>query len=610
MAEERFESSDTARNAGPLAHAQRIAFDEAFELELGGELPRVEVAYETYGRLSAAKDNVVLICHALSGDSHVARHDEGDSPGWWDLVVGPGKAIDTDTYFVICPNLLGGCRGTTGPNSINQTTGQPYGAHFPTITIGDMVELQRRLLDHLGIDQLLAVLGGSMGGQQALCWSVRHPHRVRGAVAIATSARLSSQALAFDIVGRNAILRDPGFQDGQYYDETSGPDTGLAIARMIGHVTYLSREAMSEKFDADRQDPRDVAIDFEKRFSVGSYLGYQGAKFVERFDANSYIALSMAMDLFDLGAGGEGLAACLARSQCRWLVMSFSSDWLFSPRESRLLVDSLLAGDKPVSYCNVRSNCGHDAFLLGDDLDRYGELIRAFLANLSGTAGGDEAAEQNHHPSPTSIFHPEHPQRLDCERIADLVGEATSVLDLGCGNGELLAQLNASADRRTVGLELDENAVITCVGRGLDVLHADLNEGLAAFGDKQFDCVVLSRTLQAIRDVSGVMDDMLRVGRRCIVSFPNFAYYKLRNMLHEQGRAPEAPGLLRFKWHDTPNIRFFSIADFEEYCRERSITIHRSVCLDTEQGSEVTEDPNRGADMAIFVISDETPTDA
>jgi homoserine O-acetyltransferase len=218
-------------------------------------------------------------------------HDQGDDPGWWDIAVGPGKAIDTNRYFVVCPNLLGGCRGTTGPGSVNPATGKPYGRDFPTITIGDMVEAQRRLLTHLGIKQLVAVVGGSMGGQMVLHWAAKHPGMVRGAIALATTGRLSTQALAFDVVGRNAILTDPDFHGGDYYRRRKGPGRGLAIARMIGHITYLSPEAMKAKFEANRLKPREVPTEFEKRFSVGSYLGYQGDKFVERFDANSYVAL-------------------------------------------------------------------------------------------------------------------------------------------------------------------------------------------------------------------------------------------------------------------------------------------------------------------------------
>jgi len=606
-------SSDTGRTAAPLRYARTVLFDHPLTLELGGSLPQVTVVYETYGQLSAARDNAVLICHALSGDSHVARHDPQDDPGWWDIAVGPGKAIDTDKYFVICPNILGGCRGTTGPNSINPATGRPYGRDFPTITIGDMVEVQRRLVDHLEIDRLLAVTGGSMGGHQVLHWATKLPDRVRGAIPIATSARLSSQALAFDVVGRNAILRDTNFRNGQYYDDGPRPNVGLAIARMIGHITYLSREAMRQKFGANRLQPREVPVDFEKKFSVGSYLGYKGAEFVERFDANSYIAISMAMDLFDLGDNPEKLKASLKASRCRWLVLSFTSDWLFSPEESQQIVNALIASNKEVSYCNVGSSCGHDAFLLGDDLERYGELIRAFLAHVDGGAQMSELPVSVSLRNPTSIFHSE---RLDYDLMLDLIPPNTGVLDLGCGDGELLSRLKRrghefgapAAEYRggepmVMGVELDEKAIIACVRRGLDVVQADLNKGLDAFADRQFDYVVLSQTLQAVRDVEGVVSDMLRVGRRCIVSFPNFAYYKLRQVLSEQGKAPETSGLLRYKWYNSPNIRFFSIADFEEFCAERAVTIHRRIALDTEAGKAVDEDPNLYADLAIFVIS-------
>ena len=415
---------------------------------------------------------------------------------------------------------------------------------------------------------------------------------------------MSSQSLAFDVVGRNAIRRDPNFHDGQYYDKPAGPEAGLAIARMIGHITYLSREAMREKFGATRNQPHDVSVDFEKEFSVGSYLGYKGSEFVERFDANTYVTLSMAMDLFDLGQTASDLVPVFRNAQCRWLVISFTSDWLFRPRESREIVEALIRTDKPVSYCNIRSDYGHDAFLMTNDLDRYGELIRAFLANLSGRVQADDGQPNGggqHDPS--SIFHTSHPHRLDYDRIVELIEPGTSVLDLGCGNGELLSQLAARGHQRIVGVELDEQAVIACVRRGLDVVQADLNDGLNAFGDKQLDYIVLSRTLQTIMDVEGVIDDMLRVGKKCIVSFPNFGYYKLRDMLYHQGRAPEAPGVLRYKWYDTPNIRVLTIADFDDFCRHRNVHVHRSVALDTERWREVTTDPNRAADLAICVIS-------
>jgi len=598
VAEDAFQSSDSVRSGRPLRHARSVTFEGPIALELGGRLPSVTVAYETYGRLNEARDNAVLVGHAISGDSHVARHGPDDDAGWWDVVVGPGKPIDTDRWFVICPNILGGCRGTTGPNSTNPETGRPYGADFPSITIGDMVEIQRRLVDHLGIGTLHGVIGGSMGGHMVLAWAVRHPDRVRNAIPVATSPRLTTQALAFDVVGRNAIQRDPHFRGGRYYGRKDAPSVGLALARMLGHITYLSPQAMSEKFEADRLQPRDVPTEFEKRFSVGSYLAYQGDRFVERFDANSYITLSMAIDLFDLGRTPEELEARLRLSRCRWLVLSFTSDWLFPPAQSQEIVDALLRLGKPVRYCNVRSDCGHDAFLLEDNVGVYGELVRAHLSE--GTDAASDADDDVYPSSPTSIF---HPHRLDYDRILDLIPAGAGVLDVGCGPGGLLARLKRRGNPRLLGIELDERAVLAAVRRGLDVVQGDVNRGLAAFGTGQFDFVVLSQTLQAVRDVEGVVADILRVGRRCVVSFPNFAHHRLRAMLAEQGRAPEAPGLLRFKWYDSPNIRFFSIDDFEAFCRERGIRVHQRIALDLDGGREVGEDPNRMADTAIFVIS-------
>jgi len=601
------DSTDSARSEAPLKHLRSVTLGGGVDLERGGHIDEVTVAYETYGCLNQARDNAVLICHALSGDSHVARHDADDDPGWWDLadVVGPGMIIDTERYFVICPNVLGGCRGTTGPNSTNPRTGKPYGPDFPPITVGDMVAVQARLLDHLGIETLLAVLGGSMGGHQTLCWGVKFPHRVRGAIVLAASPRLTAQSLAFDVVGRNAILSDPNFHDGQYYDKPTGPDVGLAIARMIGHITYLSPESMAAKFEADRTSPRDVPIAFEKQFSVGSYLGYLGTKFVGRFDANSYLALTTAGDLFDLGRTDEQLRRAITPSRCRWLVMSFTSDWLFPPSQSQQLVKAMVLAGKPVSYCNIAGDYGHDAFLLPNLRHRYGALIRSFLADLSGhdLPGDQEVGPDASTRSPHSIFHPEHPQRIDYDRIVEMIAPDAGVLDLGCGDGSLLEILKQRGNAPLVGVDMEAEAVVASVSRGLNAIHADLDEGSLPFGDKQFDVVVLSRTLQAVRNVETVVDDMLRVGRRCIVSFPNFGYHKIRTMLAEKGRAPVA-GVLHYQWYDTPNIRMLSIADFEAFCRDKGIHIHRSLTLDTERDwQDVTDNPNLNADLAIYVIS-------
>jgi homoserine O-acetyltransferase len=598
MADDPFASSDAVRTAHPLRFAQSVTLTQPLALESGGALPQVTVAFETYGRLNAAGDNAVLICHAISGDSHVARHDPEDDPGWWDILVGPGKPVDTNRFFVICPNLLGGCRGTTGPGTLNPASGKPYGADFPAITIGDMVEVQRRLLDQLGVGRLLAVVGGSVGGHQTLTWATRHPERLRGAVVLASSPRLTSQALAFDVVGRNAIRRDPFFHGGQYYDQPHGPAVGLALARMIGHITYLSPEAMSQKFEADRLHPREEAIEFEKTFSVGSYLGHQGIKFVERFDANSYLTLSFAMDLFDLGGTPERLAASFHSARCRWLVLSFSSDWLFPANQSRQIVGALVHNRAAVSYCDIRSDCGHDAFLLPDDFDRYGEMVRAFLDNLA-PRPGHSGVEREEPPGTTSIF---HERRLDYDRIVELIPAEASVLDLGCGTGGLLARLRQQNHRRLVGVELDERKILGALQRNLDVIQADLDAGLHAFGDRQFDCVVLSQTLQAVKDVAGVIAEMLRVGETGIVSFPNLGFHKLRRILAEDGRAPRGYGWLKDKWHDTADIRFLSLADFEDFCREKNFHIHRRIALNTESGEEISDDVNRQADLAIFVL--------
>ena len=603
MTETFFDSSDANRHALTLKHVQWARFDEPFELERGGALPGVTVAYETYGRLSPTGDNAVLICHALSGDSHVARHDEEDDSGWWDIMVGPGKPIDTDRFFVICPNVLGGCRGTTGPNSTNPATGRPWGRDFPAISIGDIVRVQQLLIHRLGIKRLLAVVGGSLGGHMTLDWATRFPDRLAGAVALATSGQLTSQALAFDVVGRNAILRDPAYHDGQYYDKPTKPRVGLALARMLAHITYLSREAMMHKFGADRLAPREIQTNFETQFSVGSYLAYQGDRFGERFDANSYLTLTMAIDLFNLGNSVEELADSFRSSTCRWLLISYSSDWLFPHFQSRNLVNALVAEGKPVSYCDVESSCGHDAFLLPNDIATYGEMIRSFLANLINPSDQDDADDTPYGMAinPKSIFHRQH--RIDYDSIVELIRPGASVLDLGCGTGGLLARLRRRGHGRMMGLERDELSLVQCVRRGLDVVQADLNEGLAPFTDGQFDFVILSQTLQTIIDVQRVLNEMLRVGRQAVVSFPNLGYEPYRRQLAEQGRAPRADDVEAFHWHNTPNVRFLTIADFETFCEEQSITIHERVWLDTRKQQRIEDDPNRNANLAILVLS-------
>jgi homoserine O-acetyltransferase len=572
------------------SHTQRRTLARPIELELGDVLSSVTVAYESWGTLDADRSNAVLICHALTGDAHVARHDEEDEAGWWEAVVGPGKYLDTDRWFVICANTLGGCRGTTGPGSLDPSTGKPFGAAFPQVTQRDAVVVQRRLLEELGIDRLSGVIGGSMGGQQALQWALDFGEAVDVCLLIATSPRLTAQALAFDVVGRNAILRDPGYEAGH-------PATGLAIARMLAHITYLSRDGMTAKFDPVRDKPRDIASDFEKQFGVGSYLAHQGQKFVDRFDAHSYVTLTRAMDRFDLGQSCDDLAECfetLTSRNTRFGVLSFSSDWLFPPEQSRQMVEGLSRAGRRVSYLEVTSDGGHDAFLLPDELDQYGRFIKAVLDDRP--AGMSVSPE----PAATSIF---TGGRLDHDVILDLIPADASVLDLGCGDGRLLARLRDRGHDRLAGVEVVTADVLRAVERGLDVIDADLNKPLRFFADGQFDVVVLSQALQSVENTLGVLREMLRVGRRGIVSFPNFAYAPLRRMLFEQGRSPKSPGAFGYEWYDSPNRRYPSIADFDDLCDAVGCVQERRVYLETESGVEVREEPNLNADLAVVAVT-------
>jgi len=592
-------SSDDQRNASPLPHAETWVSREPLKLETGGRLPEVTVCFETWGTLDAEGTNAVLVCHALSGDSHVTRHDAEDDPGWWETLVGPGRPIDTDRYFVICSNVLGGCRGTTGPNFIDPDRGRPYGADFPVVTVRDMVEVQTRLLDHLGIDRLRAVVGGSLGGLQALTLAVHFPTRVGASFVIAAAPRLSSQGIAFDVVGRNAIRHDPHFGNGQYY-EGPAPEAGLALARMLAHITYLSDESMRAKFDPTRLQPRAIDTGFESMFSVGSYLAHQGGRFVERFDANSYITLSTAMDLFDLGDTPEALNKSLEPSTCRWLFLSFSSDWLYPPTASRQLVDALVGQSKAVSSCEIESSAGHDSFLLEGSMRLGGRMVASMLASESGQVAPIRVPEEPHVDAPTSIF---FAQRLDYEMVLRLMPGEASVVDLGCGNGELLSILRDRGHERLLGIERDQEEVAECISRGFDTIHADLDEGVAAIPEKSFDVALLSQTLPSIIEVARVLDEVVRIAHRGIVSFPNFAHKPMREMFLREGRLPKEEGLYAHDWHDTPNRRFPSILDFEELCRLRGIRIVESIYVNSSSGQEVTDNPNLNADLAVMVIT-------
>jgi len=338
---------------------------DEFIFRCGKSLGPITLAYETYGSLNDSKSNAILIMHALSGTAHVAGfHSAEDSyPGWWDLYVGPGKAIDTNKYFVICSNVLGGCNGSTGPSSINPHTGMPYGLEFPMVTIDDMINAQLHLIDQLGIETLLSVAGGSMGGMQALLWAIKYPHKVNSVIAIATSAFLSAQGIALNEVGRQAIINDPYWNNGNYYN-SKGPDAGLSLARMIGHITYLSDKHMHEKFGRRLQDPDISNYSFSSSFEVESYLHYQGIKFVDRFDANTYLYITRAIDYFDLKNDYGALSRAFEEVTANFLVISFKSDWLYPTSQSKEIVQALRINGKNVVYADIATDKGHDAFLL------------------------------------------------------------------------------------------------------------------------------------------------------------------------------------------------------------------------------------------------------
>jgi homoserine O-acetyltransferase/O-succinyltransferase len=361
-----------------IVESNTVRFD-SISLDSGATLAPVEVAYESYGQLNPAKSNAILVLHAFSGDAHAAgiSHETG-KPGWWDNMIGPGKAFDTDRYFVFCTNILGGCRGTTGPSSINPATGCPYAMSFPVITVGDMVRLQRMLVDHFGIQKLLSVSGGSMGGMQALEWAVSHPDRVVSAIPIATTTRHSAQQIAFNEVGRQAIMADLDWNGGNYYDGKP-PGRGLAVARMVGHITYMSDDSMREKFGRRMREKEEFSFGFDVDFEVESYLRYRGSQFVNRFDANSYLYITKAMDYFDLTSGHRTLSAALGEAQARFLVISFSSDWLYPSYQSQEIVRALRSLNRDVAYVELQANYGHDSFLV--DVAEQANLVRGFLAS-------------------------------------------------------------------------------------------------------------------------------------------------------------------------------------------------------------------------------------
>jgi len=372
-----FGSNYTPVQVGDVVH---LATTQPLVLESGAEVSNIPVAYQTYGTLNADKSNAILVCHALTGDQYVCgTHPVTGKPGWWECMVGPGKPIDTNRFFVICSNMIGGCMGSFGPKELDPKTGRAYGLNFPFITIADMVKTQALLLDHFGIDKLFCAIGGSMGGMQVLEWAVRYPERLFSAAVLATATKQSAQNIAFHEIGRQAIMADPDWSDGEYLALRKYPSKGLAVARMAAHVTYLSQATLQEKFGRHLQDRDDYTYGFDADFRVESYLRYQGMSFVERFDPNSYLYLTRAASYFDLTQGGRHkITDVFNGTKIRFLVVSFTSDWLYSSVESRNLVRALNAVAADVSYADIESDKGHDSFLL--DVPELDETVRGFVA--------------------------------------------------------------------------------------------------------------------------------------------------------------------------------------------------------------------------------------
>lgn len=585
---------------------------EQMRLDCGRRLGPITLAYETYGELDEDASNAILIVHALSGDAHAAgRHAPDDpKPGWWDNMIGPGKAFDTNKYFVICSNVIGGCQGSTGPSSIDPDTGKPFGLNFPIITISDMVRAQTRLVDYLGIDRLLAVAGGSMGGMQTLEWCCRYPGRVRSALVIASTPLLGAQALAFDAVGRNAIQADPAYHDGDYYDREV-PAQGLSIARMLAHITYLSDVSMRAKFGRALQNSTSYNWDFNSEFSVETYLDYQGAQFVNRFDANSYQYITKAINYFDIAADFGSLDKAMSRVHGKMLILSYSSDWLYPPYQSEEMVYSLARTKRHPSYCEIESDYGHDGFLL--EVDVMTRIVSGFLHHVKhpvqvGRRYVRGKLTENDSKEFDSVLKGSiyAGRRIDYDRIVDLIEDGARVLDIGCGDGELLYQILSKKKVDALGVEIDQEKVVRCIERGVAVVHADIDKGLSPHPDHSYDYVILSMTLQVIKNPELVIREALRVGKRAIVSFPNFAFWKVRAKSLLSGRAPVTRNM-PYPWYLSPNRHVLSIKDFREFCAERNLRIEKEIAISSHgRGNrDVTLWPNLFADEAVFVISAE-----
>jgi len=582
------------RSVGPV-ESRTAYFDRPLPLACGQTLDAYELAYETYGKLNEDRSNAVLVCHALNASHHVAGYyaDDSENVGWWDNMIGPGKPLDTDVYFVIGVNNLGSCFGSTGPLSRNFATGRPWGADFPLVTVEDWVDAQARLADHLGIAQFAAVIGGSLGGMQALAWAIRYPDRIRHALVIAAAPNLSAQNIAFNEVARQSILSDPDFHEGHFDAHGTKPRRGLRLARMIGHITYLSDEQMEEKFGRSLRDG--LKFSFAPEFEIESYLRHQGEKFAEYFDANTYLRITKALDYFDPAhATGGDLARALEPARCAFLVVSFTTDWRFSPSRSREIVKALVDHRRDVSYAEIEAPHGHDAFLL--DNPQYHALIGAYFQRIAPDTKSYSTFRFGREVKRRIEERESEAQRADYATMASWMDKGARVLDLGCGDGGLLAYLKRERDVRGYGIEIDDAGVFASVRNGINVLQSNLEQGLAGFDDASFDCVILSQTLQAMRHTEEIVLEMLRVGREAIITFPNFGHWSHRWQIL-RGRMPVSDKL-PYQWYDTPNIHLCTVADFDAFLAERRYAVENRVVL--AGGHRVSVLPNLRGELAIY----------
>ncbi len=576
-----------------------------FNLEKGSSLSEITVRYEIVGEPKPDGSNIIFICHALTGDAHVAGYRPGEEisettkpSGWWDNMIGPGRGIDTRRFAVMCANILGGCSGTTGPSSIQPETGKPYGSAFPEITMNDIVNVHRTLLRQLGYRRIAAVVGGSFGGMQALEWAIRYPNEMDKVILVASAATLNTQALAFDIVARNAILQDPNWRQGNYYD-AQRPNAGLANARRLAHITYLSQQGMDSKFGREKQTEwlkKDDSFHSELRknfmtcFQIESYLEYQGQKFVKRFDANSYLHITRVLDSYDPCETFGTLEAAVRQIQAKVLAVSLSGDWLFTRKQATRLVTACLSEHKDISYCHLDAPAGHDAFLTHID-----ELKLVMHAFLTATDVRDPSTFNHAEASAFNTF-------------VKHIPEGARLLDIGCGDGTLLKCIAMKHRTYGIGLERDLEKVIQALHAGVNVIMADIDRDLKYIPNKIFDVSIISHTIQVLNHPDKMMAQLLRVAREALIAFPNFGYLGMRLRLLFTGRMPSTKKF-PYEWYNTPNIHNCTLKDFYAFCKQFAL---KATLLSWTSASwtgkllNLLGFKNLGADSVVLRLTHET----